>query len=195
MPDGLDGDTLEPLPVFDDAGRHDPVAARPAPTANDVRHRTREVLEALRAVVDDRALVRSQSPWTPAPSAAAPARPARWATTFSRMIALHPSQLPDLPNWWEVNARDGSVRVTRRLSLEEPRPAPRGAWRARGRLRSRWLLRSIPVELLLWPHLGAWTKLSLEPQRAVLAGRPYFRKGHRVLDVLTNRLRHELRSG
>jgi hypothetical protein len=62
----------------------------------------------------------------------------------------------------------------------------------RGHLRSPWLQSSIPVELTLWPWLGEWTKLSLEPGKHVLITRRYFRKGHRMLDVLGDRLASEL---
>ena len=84
------------------------------------------------------------------------------------------------------------MRVTRRLTLEEPRRASGGTWRTPGRLKSPWGVRSIPVELLLWPYLGGWTKVTLEPQRAVHVGRRYFKRGHRVLDTLTARLVGEL---
>ena len=187
-----DDDVLEPLPVFDEGGRHDPVPARAPVTAPDVRVLAHECLSAVREVIGERATVRSQTPWAPAPPVPRPSA-GRWGTTFTRMISVHPSQLPDLPRWWRARARDGRIRITSRLWFEQPRPAARGVWRARGRLRSRWWLRSIPVELVLWPHLGSWTKLNLEPRRAVHAGQPYFRKGHRVLDVLTERLARELR--
>ena len=59
-------------------------------------------------------------------------------------------------------------------------------------LRSPWLQRRIPVELLLWPRLGAWTKVCLEPQRRVRLGRRYFSNGHRAIDALTARLNTEL---
>ena len=108
------------------------------------------------------------------------------------MIGLHPTQLADLPNWWRHRARDQRVRVARWLSLEEPHYGASGAWQVHGRLRTRWLRRSIPVELQLWPHLGAWTKMSLEPQRRVHAGRGYFKTGHRELDTLADRLIGEL---
>ena len=82
--------------------------------------------------------------------------------------------------------------MTRRLSLERPQPARGGTWRTPGRLRSPLLLRSVRVELLLWPYLGSWTRMSLEPQRSVHAGKRYFRRGHRSLDRLTERLVNEL---
>ncbi|GIU86535.1 MAG: hypothetical protein KatS3mg009_1050 [Acidimicrobiia bacterium] len=193
MRDRGDGDVLEPLPVYDERGRHDPVGEPGPPSAADVVARAREVLGALRAVVGERTAVRGASPWAAAPAPVASPRPPRWATTFSRMTGLHPSLLAYLPDWWQAHERGGRVRVTRRLALERPAPGPRGAWRARGWLRGAWPSRPVPVELLLWPHLGSWTKCTLEPQRAVLAGRRYFRRGNRVLDVLTERLRRELR--
>jgi hypothetical protein len=49
------------------------------------------------------------------------------------------------------------------------------------------------VELQLWPRLGAWTKVSMQPQRRVHVGRRYFRLGHWALDGLIERLEQELR--
>jgi hypothetical protein len=49
------------------------------------------------------------------------------------------------------------------------------------------------VELQLWPRLGAWTKVNMQPQRRVRVGRRYFRLGHRALDGLIERLENELR--
>jgi hypothetical protein len=108
------------------------------------------------------------------------------------MIALAPARLSGLDEWWRRAAPDGRLRVSRRLSLEEPRPLRGGTWRASGRLRSPLLVRSIPVELLLWPYIGSWTRMSLEPQRSVHTGRRYFKRGHRSLDLLTQRLVTEL---
>jgi hypothetical protein len=114
------------------------------------------------------------------------------SATFTSMIALHPALLADLPNWWRRRADRERVRVSRALLLEAPSFEPSGTWRLRGSLRSPWSRRWIPVELQLWPLLGAWTKVSLEPQRAVRPGRRYFRNGHRTLDALTARLSTEL---
>ena len=69
---------------------------------------------------------------------------------------------------------------------------PLGLWRMDGSLRSPWRVRSIPVELSLWPRLGAWTKLALEPQRDVHVGRRYFSTGQRVLDAFCGRMIREL---
>jgi hypothetical protein len=116
----------------------------------------------------------------------------RYSSAFIRTTALNPALLADLPNWWCRQADNARVRVSTRLLLEAPRFEPSGTWRLRGSLRSPWLRRWIPVELQLWPRLGAWTKLSLEPRRFVRPGRRYFNNGHRTLDDLTSRLTSEL---
>jgi hypothetical protein len=181
---------LEPLPVYDEGVAFGPVDATrdaalpPLPSA-------RECVDAVRTVLNERAAVRAETPWTPLATPGLPPT-GRFRSTFTRMIGVHPAQLADLPNWWRRCARGTHVRVAPHLFLEEPHHGPSGTWRVRGRLRSTWLRRSIPIELDLWPHLDAWTKLSLEPQRRVHAGRRYFKKGHRDLDMLTNRLIGEL---
>lgn len=189
--DDPDGDLLAPLSV-DDGGVA--VAPRPAARArrpHGARWRARAVLEFVRATAAEGTEVRTQPPWTTLPAATSPAPSLftpRFGSSFTRMLDLDPASLRALPDWWRRGARDERVRVTRRLSLEEPRREGAGMWRMRGRLRSPWGLRAIPVELSLWSHLGYWTKLSLEPQRQVHVSRRYFAKGHRVLDRLTAQL-------
>lgn len=178
MEDDLD---LEPLPVVVDG-------VEIAPQRTDERPPL--VAAPDRDVVVDVPLVRTMSPW--AAGAPAPQRSASFLAAFSRMTEVHPGQLDALPQWWRTAARDNRVEIGHRLVLEAPRRDAAGTWRVRGRLRSPWRARSIPVELLLWPRLGAWTKLAVEPQRNVHVGRCYFRSGNRVLDTLTERLRREL---
>jgi hypothetical protein len=108
------------------------------------------------------------------------------------MVALHPARLDSLPAWWRRNARGERVDIASRLHLEEPHREPLGLWRMDGSLRSPWRLRSLAVELWMWPHLGEWTQLALEPQRDVHVGRRYFSNGQRTLDVLCSRLIREL---
>src|SRR5262249_25336669 len=125
--------------------------------------------------------------------APAPAPPPRQSSaTFTRLTALNPALLAGLPEWWGKRAGETRVRATRRLDLDAPQRDSSGTWRMYGWLRSPWLRRPIGVELQLWPRLGAWTKLSMQPQRRVRIGRRYFRTGHRALDALTERLDAEL---
>jgi hypothetical protein len=105
---------------------------------------------------------------------------------------LNPALLAGLPEWWDKRARDARVRATGRLDLDAPQRDRSGTWRMYGRLRSHRLRRPIGVELQLWPRLGSWTKLSMQPRHRVHVGRRYFRIGHRTLDALTERLDEEL---
>lgn len=107
---------------------------------------------------------------------------------FTRMLDVTPERLERLPRWWESVARRGHVRLTRRLILEAPRPLPGGGWRMRGSLRRALITPAARFELTLWPHLGRYTKLSLEPRRRVHAGRRWFRRGHKGLDRLARAL-------
>jgi hypothetical protein len=182
---------LEPLAVYDDGVAFEPeAAARPRESWRDAR----SLMEAARTALDERRAARAQPPWVPAAPSLPPPGPGRFLSTFTRMIGLHPAVLEDLPDWWGRHARDEQVHVARRFVLEEPHYAASGTWQAHGRLRTRWLRRSIPVDLQLWPYLGAWTKVCLQPQRRVHAGRRYFRHGHRALDLLTARLVGELQA-
>jgi hypothetical protein len=142
----------------------------------------------------DAPLVTTTAPWAAAGATTdvPTGRPGGLRSAFSRMFALSPAKLASLDQWWERRACDDRVEIARRLLLERPRPGPAGTWRVRGRLKSPWRARWIPVELLLWPRLDAWTKLSVEPQRGVHVGRSYFRSGHRVLDSLSDQLIREL---
>lgn len=119
--------------------------------------------------------------------------PARRATaTFTRLTTLDPARLAGLPEWWRETPRRARGYAARGLVLDAPEFAGSGTWHMRGWMRSAWLGRPIRVELQLWPRLGAWTKISLQPRSRVHVGRLYFRKGHRVLDALTARLDSEL---
>jgi hypothetical protein len=178
-------DELEALPVVIDGIERAPERADVSPFAMTT------VASAVRDTAAEAPIVRAQRPW--AAGAAAPvARSAHFLAAFTRMTEVHPAQLDALPAWWANAAHDDRVEIARRLVLEAPHRDATGGWRVRGRLRSPWRARSIPVELLLWPRLGAWTKLAVEPQRDVHVGRRYFRSGHRVLDALTERLKREL---
>lgn len=176
-------DELEALPVVIDG-----VEIPPQPTDAPFL----VVAEATNGPVEpvDMPAVRTMTPWSA--GAPVPARTASFRSAFTRMTNVHPRQLDALGQWWRSAARDDRVEIAHRLILEAPRRDAAGTWRVRGRLRSPWRARSIPIELLLWPRLGAWTKLAVEPQRDVHVGRRYFRSGNRVLDTFTERLRREL---
>ena len=120
---------LEPLPVFDDGVAVDPESRRPLlqiPT----RGCWRGVVNAVRAVLGERSEVRARSPWNNVgPIPEVQPRAATFYSTFNRMIALAPARLAGLDEWWRRAARDGRLRVSRRLSLEEPRPLRGGTWR------------------------------------------------------------------
>lgn len=189
-----DDQVLEPLPVYEDG---EPVA--PAPVAGSWRlgdvFAVRRAPTVANAALGAAPAIFTLPPWSTADELRPPAlaHGGRWSSaTFTRMTALNPALLADLPNWWYGRADNARVNVSRRLLLEAPSFEPSGTWRLRGSLRSPWLRRWIPVELQLWPRLGAWTKVSLEPQRFVRPGRRYFRNGHRTLDALTARLTTEL---
>jgi len=183
-------DVLEPLSVWHDGVAVEPAMASDEPSVD--RALVRECVDAVLTVLGERAETRAQPPWTSLEPRAPVVRAPTSRSAFSRMIGVRRAQLGSLPDWWRRNTAGDRVRVTRRLSLGEPRLATGGVWLSSGRLRSPWLLRATPVELLLWPHLESWTKVLLEPQRPTHAGRRYFRRGHEVLDALGARLVDEL---
>jgi hypothetical protein len=167
-------DLLEPLPVYD-------------VSAPEI------VVQAVRETIEEARVLRASPPWSyNTQQLALRSSATSYVAAFSRMIALHPLQLAHLGEWFDRSERDGQTRIARRLTLTRPRVDAGGTWRVPGVLRSPWRARAIPVELVLWPRLGAWTRMSLEPQRGVHVGRRYFRSGHRVLDVLCSRLIREL---
>ena len=171
-----DVELLEPLPVDDEPDAH-------------------RIVAAVLATIDQATLARSLPPWSETPTPVPPSISAgSFLAAFSRMVALPPPQLAALGDWWFENERDGRVEIARRLVIGEPRAEASGGWRVPARLRSPGRLRCLPVEIVLWPRLDAWTKLNVEPQSRVRIGRRYFRSGHRVLDELCDRLVRELRA-
>jgi hypothetical protein len=181
----MDPDLLEPLPVETGGA-----IVAPEPVAREFQLRDlvptpHEVVDAIRATVADAQAARTYTPWSSAPADVRPV-PARYTGAFFRMLALAPARLDALPAWWRTRAERGRVEIARGLWLAEPLPGPGGTWRLPGKLRA------TSVDVLLWPHLGHWTKLSAEPRRRVRTGRRYFRRGHRALDTLADRLLREL---
>jgi hypothetical protein len=190
-----DDDVLEPLPVYEDG-----VPVPPAPVgaqrrlAHLLRPRREPAAASATPPLPLPVAIRREWDWSISEELRPVVEGQTFSATFTRLTELHPALLADLPNWWRRRADDARVRVTRQLVLEAPRFESSGTWRLRGSLRSPWLRRGIPVELQLWPRLGSWTKVSLEPQRRVRLGRRYFDNGHRALDTLTTRLHTELRA-
>jgi hypothetical protein len=188
-----DAESLEALPVYVDGVAVAPVPTSPVEDAY-VMPNAHEVAGALRATIAEAPFVMTLPPWSNDARNTFAARPraASFLSGFSRMIPLPARGLESLGEWWRRRARDDRVEVAGRLVLEEPRRDAGGMWRIRGRLRNPMRTRWIPVELLLWPRLDAWTKLSVEPQRGVRVGRRYFANGHRALDVLCSDLVRDL---
>ena len=113
---------------------------------------------------------------------------AAFSPRFVRLLDISPRELPDaLRSWWRANARDGSAVLARALRVGEPYADRRETWTMTGRLRVMHRL-PIAVDVLMWPHLGYWTKLTLEPHAPTRVGHMYFRRGHAALDELRTAL-------
>jgi hypothetical protein len=188
----FDEELLEPLPVIIDGVAVAPGSApTPLPLAEVVPHAF-EALDAMcTRILEVRGLA-ALTPWLGPPSGAAEAPAPALPTTFGRIFELHPAHLSALPDWWDRNARGARVTIADRLVLRAPRPTDDGVWRMPASLRGPLPLRPLRMELSLWRHLGTWTKLTLEPARRVWSKGFYFAAGHRALDVLCDRLAHEL---
>lgn len=179
---------LEALPVEMGGAVLPPVAVMAPPRPSEGRAFLVAVCDALAE-----ATAPGNSPWAHDPAPAAPSmRVTGYTAAFSRMIVLDERQLACLPDWWRARARNRRVEIARRLTLGPPRGRPGSSWVLPARLRSPWRPRSLPADLLLWPHLGAFTKLRLEPARGVHVGRRYFASGQRVLDELSALLAREM---
>jgi hypothetical protein len=112
----------------------------------------------------------------PRPSPPGPSSPA----SFFRLLPASPV---GVAAWWTRRSCDGEVCVEHRLRVGPLHDDGAGAWSATGWLRRPVTHRWMPVELVLWPHLGA-TKLTLDPRRRVRSTSGWFRSGHRALDTL-----------
>jgi hypothetical protein len=104
--------------------------------------------------------------------------------TFRRLIDIPGARLAlVLGRWWQQGEHDDG-----HLRLDAPCPVGE-AWSLTGAFRSTLISRSLPIELLLSPHLGPWTLLELMPRRAIHPNETYFRSGHRSLDRFVAALR------
>jgi len=186
-----DVESLEALPVYVDGVAVAPVPTSPVDDEFPVPN-AHEVADALRATIAEAPFVMTLPPWSTRGTPVAPPRAASFLSGFSRMIPLPARALEALGEWWRRRARDDRVEVGGRLLLEAPHRDPAAVWRVRVRRQSPMHTRWIPVEMLLWPRLDLWTKLTVEPQRGVRVGRRYFANGHRALDTLCIELVREL---
>lgn len=98
-------------------------------------------------------------------------------TTFRRLIDVPGDRLAvALNGWWQRGAHDvGHLRIDVVREVD-------GAWSLGGAFRATAISRSLPIELLLSPYWGRWTKLELMPRRRTTPHRSYFREGNRALD-------------
>jgi hypothetical protein len=199
-------DRLEPIEIDADGRVLDPAERAERAAREEPIHVGRELVTA--AWQHGRALITgslppatdvrrggSGGPWLPAPAGdgtVAPRARGMLPPTFTRLLDLHPDRLTVLTDWYGTATAGNAPLQVRALTLDAPHIVRAGVWRLHGRLRSPTRARAIPIELLLWAHLGSWTKLRLEPERSIHVGRAYFRSGHRALDRLSDRLHDEL---
>ncbi len=175
-----DDDLLEPIPVYDEPVTR-VIDDRPSPAVEtSLQESWHPVSATARA-----------GGWTEAAGdrQLAEARARSFPAKFLRMVDLAPARLPSaLQSWWRDVSREGSVELGRRMHLDRPQCKRGGTWSLPGRMRSGVWFRRVPVEVMLWPHLGLWTKVSIEPLAGVRLSRAYFSHGHRLLDELSGAL-------
>lgn len=102
------------------------------------------------------------------------------APAFSRMLDIGPESLGGVFAALFMPARD--VLELGNVSLRAPRHIG-SVWQLPGRLRVH--RRGVPIHLSVWPHVGYWTKICVEPVGGVRRSRAYYRAGNRALDALT----------
>ena len=162
LPDAGEDDWLEPLPV--EAPPAMPTRAR-APSDSDLADWASRLVDGPR-----------------------PAATRAFSARFLRLLDVAPAELPHaLQAWWTASEHDGFVVLARALRVARPRADRRATWTMAGRLRVA-TRRPIAVDVLLWPHLGYWTKVTLEPHSPTRVSRSYFRRGHAALDELRDAL-------
>jgi len=104
---------------------------------------------------------------------------------FSRMIPVDRAALATvLAAWCDRTGAGGELRVQSRLRLGVPDGGRGPGWRLPGRVRRFGGLYWVPVTVEIWPTYGDYVRMTLTPQRRVLASRRYFRLGHQVVDRL-----------
>jgi hypothetical protein len=101
--------------------------------------------------------------------------------SFFRLVGAPPSRVD---RWWPGRR----VEVEHRLRIDAVRDDGGGARSLTGALRRPVVHRWVPIEIVLCPHLGALSRLTLNPSRRVRASRWWFRSGHRALERLARDL-------
>src|SRR5262249_57928970 len=96
--DPPDESRREPVAVFDDGVVVEPEPVVEPVTSTSARATVHDIVDAMRAVLDERGDMRGRRPWSP--PVEVQARTASFHTTFNRLIALSPKRLPELPAWW-----------------------------------------------------------------------------------------------
>src|SRR5205823_5313638 len=86
-----------------------------------------------------------------------------------------------LEAWWRQAGEREGVVVVGRLRLGRPSPGRTAGWSIPGAIGRSLGRGSVPVDVELWPFHEEWTRVTMTPQRRVLASDRYFRTGHRAL--------------
>jgi hypothetical protein len=104
---------------------------------------------------------------------------------FYSAVRLEPARLQlDLHFRWAAE----SVTIGRRLQLQPPVGSAATGWTLAGRMRRLTAFYWIPVVVQVWSVDGCLIRITMAPQRTVLASRRYFRLGHHALDGLSAEL-------
>lgn len=112
------------------------------------------------------------------PLAGAPAPPTMvlpsTPASFFRLVLAPPARV----GAWLAT----SGEIEHRLRIVTSHDDGGGAWTVRASLRRPVTRRWVPVEIMLCPHVGATSRLTLNPAGRVHSSRRWFRSGHRALD-------------
>jgi hypothetical protein len=100
--------------------------------------------------------------------------------SFFRLVLAPPAQVCA---WLSTRGE-----VEQRLRVGAAHDEGGGAWSVDAWLRRPVSKRWVPVEIVLCPHVGSSSRLTLNPGGRVHASRWWFRSGHRALDRLAGEL-------
>ncbi|HEX4904313.1 MAG TPA: hypothetical protein VFU93_02595 [Acidimicrobiales bacterium] len=96
--------------------------------------------------------------------------------SFFRLVLAPPAQV--------CAALAARREIEHRLRIGAVHDDGGGAWSLEAWLRRPLTRRWVPVVIVLCPHLGDRSRMTLDPGRRVRASRRWFRSGHRALDRL-----------